>query len=172
MVEPRGWHVAIHVGGSGIVDEYDFLASIAAPVVIDHIARLDVADGLNGRAFASLCRLIDRGNVWVKLSGADRITKQPFPYCDAVPFARELARRAPERVLWGSDWPHPNHAATPNDGDLVDLIAQIAPGETTRQLMLVDNPASVFGFAAGPQLATTERVSPMRRSDRVGVSGK
>ena len=93
-----------------------------------------------------LRRLIDRGNVWVKLSGTDRITKQSYPYADAVPFARELAAHAPERVVWGTDWPHPNHNAVPNDGELVDLIAEIAPDARTRQLMLVDNPAKLFGF--------------------------
>jgi len=143
---PYGWHIANHVGGNGIIEHYDFLASIAAPVVIDHMARIDIAEGLNGKAFTALKRLIDRGNVWVKLSGADRITKQPHSYADAVPFARALAAHAPERVVWGTDWPHPNHDAVPNDGDLVDLIAEIAPDTRTRQLMLVHNPAKLFGF--------------------------
>jgi predicted TIM-barrel fold metal-dependent hydrolase len=93
-----------------------------------------------------LRRLLDRGNVWVKLSGTDRITKQNYPYADAVPFARALAAHAPERVVWGTDWPHPNHSAVPNDGELVDLIAEIAPDAKTRQLMLVDNPTKLFGF--------------------------
>lgn len=146
MIAPLGWHVAIHVGGQGILDQYDFIASIEAPVVIDHIGRIDVGEGLDGEAFSALRRLLDRGNVWIKLSGADRISKQGFPYRDAVPFARNLVEHAPERVVWGSDWPHPNHTAVPNDGDLVDLIAEIAVDETSRRLMLVDNPAELFGF--------------------------
>ena len=104
------------------------------------------ARDVNGKAFSTLRRLLDTGNVWVKLSGTDRITKQPYPYADAVPFARDLAAHAPERVVWGTDWPHPNHNAMPNDGELVDLIAEIAPDEKTRRLMLVDNPAKLFGF--------------------------
>jgi predicted TIM-barrel fold metal-dependent hydrolase len=146
LVEPYGWHIAIHTGGDGIVDLYDFIRSIDAPVVIDHIGRVDVGEGLKGKAFSVLRRLLDAGNIWVKLSGTDRITKQPYPYADAVPFARELAAHAPERVVWGTDWPHPNHTAVPNDGDLVDLIPQIAPDAKMRQLMLVDNPTRLFGF--------------------------
>jgi predicted TIM-barrel fold metal-dependent hydrolase len=146
-VAPHGWHIAIHVGGQGVLEQYDFITSIDAPVVIDHIGRIDIREGLNGKAFTALQRLLDRGNVWVKLSGTDRIAKEPYPYADAVAFPRALAQHAPERVVWGSDWPHPNHFAVPNDGDLVDLIAAIAPNETTRHKMLVDNPATLFGFA-------------------------
>jgi len=146
MAAPYGWHIAIHVGGDGILEQYDFVSSLEAAVVIDHFGRIDVAEGLNGRAFSALRRLIDRGHVWVKLSGTDRITKQRYPYADAVPFARDLAARAPERVVWGSDWPHPNHKAVPNDGALVDLIAEIAPDARTRHRMLVENPAKLFGF--------------------------
>jgi 2-pyrone-4,6-dicarboxylate lactonase len=146
LAEPHGWHVAIHCGGNGVVELYEFIRSIDAPVVIDHIARVDVGEGLHGKAFSTLRRLLDTGNVWVKLSGTDRITKQPYPYADAVPFARNLAAHAPERVVWGTDWPHPNHKAIPNDGELVDLIAEIAPDEKARRLMLVDNPTKLFGF--------------------------
>jgi len=146
LVAPDGWHIALHLGGDGIFEQYEFITSIEAPVVIDHIGRIDVGAGLNGKAFAVLRRLLDRGNIWVKLSGTDRIAKQAYPYADAVPFARALAAHAPERVVWGTDWPHPNHKAVPNDGELVDLIAEIAPDARTRQLMLVENPARLFGF--------------------------
>jgi 2-pyrone-4,6-dicarboxylate lactonase len=146
LVEPHGWHIAIHTGGDGLVELYDFIRSIDATVVIDHIGRVDIGEGMKGNAFSVLRRLLDTGNVWVKLSGTDRITKQAYPYADAVPFARELATHAPERVVWGTDWPHPNHTAVPNDGDLVDLIPEIAPDAKTRKLMLVDNPAKLFGF--------------------------
>lgn len=148
LAEPYGWHIANHLGGDGIIEHYDFLASIEAPVVIDHMARINVEEGVNGKAFSALRRLLDRGNVWVKLSGADRISKQPGSYADAVPFARALAAHAPERIVWGTDWPHPNHNAMPDDGVLVDLIAEIAPDERTRFLMLVDNPKRLFGYPA------------------------
>lgn len=146
LVAQHGWHIAMHLSGHGILEQYEFITSIDAPVVIDHIGRIDVGEGLRGQTFSVLRRLLDRGNVWVKLSGTDRISKQKYPYADAVPFARALAAHAPERVVWGTDWPHPNHDAVPNDGELVDLIAEIAPDARTRQLMLVDNPARLFGF--------------------------
>ena len=147
LVEPHGWHIAIHVGGDGLVELYDFIT----------VDRCDGRDrpyrprrcrrrACNGKAFSVLRRLLDRGNVWVKLSGTDRISKQAYPYADAVPFARNLAEHAPERVVWGTDWPHPNHNAVPNDGELVDLIAEIAPDEKTRHRMLVENPTRLFGF--------------------------
>jgi len=145
-IAPLGWHVAIHVGGQGVLEQSDFIASIRAPVVIDHIGRIDIREGLDGKAFVALRRLLDRGNVWVKLSGTDRITREAYPYRDAVPFARTVASHAPDRVVWGSDWPHPNHTAVPDDGALVDLIAAIAPDDTIRRRMLVDNPAALFGF--------------------------
>src|SRR5580704_12740417 len=145
-VSPYGWHIACHVGGHGVLDLYEFITSIEAPVVIDHIGRIDVAEGLHGKTFSVLRRLLDRGNVWVKLSGTDRITREKYPYADAIAFPRDLAAHAPERVVWGTDWPHPNHNVVPNDGELVDLIAAIAPDARTRQLMLVDNPTKLFGF--------------------------
>ncbi len=120
--------------------------SIDATVVIDHIGRIDVGEGLKGKAFSVLRRLLDRGNVWVKLSGTDRITKQPYPYADACRSRASSPRMRRSAWSWGTDWPHPNHNAVPNDGDLVDLIPEIAPDAKTRQLMLVDNPAKLFGF--------------------------
>ncbi|MFZ0609548.1 MAG: amidohydrolase family protein [Xanthobacteraceae bacterium] len=145
-VSPYGWHIQIHTGGHGLLDLYEFITSLEAPVVIDHIGRIDIAEGLKGKTFSVLRRLLDRGNIWVKLSGTDRISKEKYPYADAIAFPRDLAAHAPERVVWGTDWPHPNHDAMPNDGELVDLIAEIAPDARTRQLMLVDNPARLFGF--------------------------
>jgi 2-pyrone-4,6-dicarboxylate lactonase len=147
LVAPHGWHVAIHVFGKELLESLDFIRSIEAPVVIDHMGRVDGAEGPDGKAFDALRGLLDTGKVWVKLSGADRVSKQKPPYRDAVVLARTLARHAPERVLWGTDWPHPNsHGGVPNDGALVDLIAEIAPDDSTRRRMLVDNPAAFFGF--------------------------
>jgi len=146
LVAPYGWHIAMHIAGEGAVEHFDFIRDLEAPVVIDHMARIDIAEGLNGEAFTALLRLLDLGHVWVKLSGADRISKAGPPFRDAIPFAKKLAQHAPERVVWGSDWPHPNVAHMPNDGDLVDLIAEITPDVKARRLMLVDNPTRLFGF--------------------------
>jgi len=147
LVAPFDWHIAVHVGGRGIVEQLDLIRSIEAPVVIDHMARIDIDEGLDGKAFTTLLRLLESGKVWVKLSGADRISKAGPPYHDAVPFARKLVTEAPDRVVWGSDWPHPNlNGPMPNDGDLVNLIPEIAPNVRWRRMMLVENPAKLFGF--------------------------
>ena len=143
-VEPYGWHIQIHTGGHGVLDLYEFIVSIEAPVVIDHIGRIDIAEGLQGKSFTVLKRLLDRGNIWVKLSGTDRISKGQYPYADAIAFPRTLAAHAPERVVWGTDWPHPNHNAVPNDGDLVDLLATWLPEAELRRRILVDNPQRLY----------------------------
>lgn len=147
-VRPYGWHIALHVAGSGLLEIEDFIRTIEAPVIIDHMARPTLLDASHAPVEAALKRLLDTGNVWVKLSGADRISRSGAPYDDVVLLASGLARHAPDRVLWGSDWPHVNlHGSMPDDGDLVDLIGAIAPSDAMRQRLLVGNPATVFGFA-------------------------
>lgn len=146
-VRPFGWHVAIHVAGNGIVELEEFIRGIEASVVIDHMGRPDLRDGPNGPAIEALCRLLDTGRVWVKLSGADRLTHQRVPYVEALPIAQRLAAHAPERTLWGTDWPHVNlDGPMSDDAALVDLIPQIVPSDARRQAMLVDNPTEFFGF--------------------------
>jgi predicted TIM-barrel fold metal-dependent hydrolase len=146
-IEPFGWHAAMHVARNDIVEYAAFFASLDVPVVIDHMARPDIAQGPDGAAMTALRTLIDSGRVWVKLSGADRMSNTGAPFDDALPIARNLAAHAPDRVLWGSDWPHVNlHAAMPDDGDLVDLIGRIVPDEANRRRLLVDNPVEFFGF--------------------------
>jgi predicted TIM-barrel fold metal-dependent hydrolase len=116
------------------------------------MARVDLRDGLDSEHVASLLGLLDTGGVWVKLSGADRLSAQlsaepEAPYADAVALARLLAAHAPDRVVWGTDFPHPNiRGAAPDDGVLVDLIAEIAPDEDRRHKLMVTNPAGLFGF--------------------------
>ena len=146
-VRPLGWHIAIHVAGNGLVEMEQFIGGIEAPVVIDHMGRPDLQAGPEGPAIEALCRLLDSGRVWVKLSGADRLTQQRAPYTDALPIARRLAAHAPERILWGTDWPHVNlDGPMSDDAALVDLIPQIAPSAAMQQKMLVDNPTEFFGF--------------------------
>jgi predicted TIM-barrel fold metal-dependent hydrolase len=147
LVEPFGWHVAMHVEGNGIIETEDFIRSIRAPVVIDHMARVNVDEGPDGPAMRTLRGLLDTGRIWVKVSGADRLSKLGAPFSDVVPLARSLVEHAPERILWGSDWPHVNlHGPMPDDGDLVDFIGEIAPDDNTRRLILVENPTKFFGF--------------------------
>lgn len=146
-VKPFGWHVAIHVAGQGLTKYADFIGSIAATVVIDHMGRPPVAEGADGPAVTELRRLLDRGNIWVKISGADRLSADGPPYRDALAIPASLVSHVPERVVWGSDWPHVNlHGPMPDDGELVDLLAEIVPDERTRHRILVENPSELFGF--------------------------
>jgi len=146
-VRPFGWHIAIHVAGNGVVEMEDFIRGIEAPVAIDHMGRPDLRQGPDGPAIEALCRLLDTGRVWVKLSGADRLTHQRAPYTEGLPIAQRLAAHAPERTLWGTDWPHVNlDGPMTEDAALVDLIPQIVPSAALRQAMLVDNPTEFFGF--------------------------
>jgi 2-pyrone-4,6-dicarboxylate lactonase len=146
LVRPFGWHVAVHVTGADLIRYADVIAAIDARVVIDHMARPDLIHELEA-CRTILFRLLDSGRVWIKLSGSDRLTKTGAPYHDVVPYARSLAAHAPERVLWGTDWPHVNiKGPMPEDTALVDLIAEIAPSEAMRRRLLVDNPIELFGF--------------------------
>lgn len=142
-----GWHLQIHMAAELIGELSAAFETSPVPVVIDHMGRIDASLGLDQPAFQNLMRLMDQAHVWVKVSGADRATKLGPPYADAVPFARKLVENFSDRVVWGTDWPHPNHQGPiPNDGALVDLIADIAPTEAARQALLVDNPQRLYRF--------------------------
>ncbi|GAB2991058.1 amidohydrolase family protein [Amycolatopsis acidiphila] len=146
-IRPYGWHLALHVAGDGIAEHEDMVRALPLTVVIDHMARVDLRAGLNSKPVTALLRLLESGSVWVKLSGADRIAVHPPDLRDAAALGRLLATEAPERVVWGTDFPHPNtHGFMPDDGDLVDLLAEIAPDEAALRRLLVENPARCFDF--------------------------
>jgi len=148
-----GWHLQIHMEAALIADLAPALKRSPVPVVIDHMGRIDASLGLDQPAFRALLALVNDGNVWVKVSGADRVTRQGPPYSDAVAFARKLVAEASDRCVWGTDWPHPNHQGPiPDDGVLVDIIAEIAPNEAARKAMLVDNPNRLYRFAPARHL--------------------
>jgi 2-pyrone-4,6-dicarboxylate lactonase len=140
-----GWHLQIHMDGPRIAELAADLASSPVPVVIDHMGRIDASQGMDQGPFSTLLKLMRKKHVWVKVSGAERISKQPAPWPDAAPFARKLIAEFGDRVLWGSDWPHPNLSVVPDDGDLVDFMGEIT-NEKERQALLVDNPAKLYGF--------------------------
>jgi 2-pyrone-4,6-dicarboxylate lactonase len=146
-VAELGWHAEIHVSSDGIARYADAISALPVPVVIDHLGRVDIAMGTTGDSFGALTRLLDSGRVWVKTSGVDRVSGGGPPYRDSVGLAAALVARAPERVLWGTDFPHTNIVGpAPDDGLLVDLLAQMAPQASTRQRLLVENPRDFFGF--------------------------
>lgn len=145
-VAPLGWHIAIHVSGRGLLDMAPFIRTIPLPVVIDHMARPDISEGLDGPVTQTLLGLLETGRVHVKISGGERLSRTHAPYDDVEPLMRRLVRAAPERVLWGTDWPHVNlHGPMPDDGDLVDLLGRVASAPE-RHRILVENPARFFGF--------------------------
>jgi 2-pyrone-4,6-dicarboxylate lactonase len=120
------------------------------PVVIDHIGRIDASAGLADPAFQGLLRLMRHSHIWIKVSGMDRISQAGPPYADAQPFSRLLVAEFGDRVVWGNDWPHPNHAGpVPDEQQLVDLVAEIAPDDSARQRLLVDNPQRLYRFTQG-----------------------
>lgn len=141
----RGWHVLAHVGPADL-GAVGFMLDLGLTVVIDHMARIDAGSALPNREWETLLEITRYPNCWVKVSGIDRISRQPEPYQDAVPLAAALVRHSPQRVLWGTDWPHPNHPSLPDDAVLVGLIDKIAPDPELRQALLVDNPARLYDF--------------------------
>jgi len=148
-----GWHLQIHMDGGRIAELAPALKRSPVPVMIDHIGRIDASLGLEQPAFRALLALMQDKNVWVKVSGTDRATRQGPPYSDAVPFARKLVEEFGDRVVWGTDWPHPNHAPpVVDDGLLVDIVTAIAPSDAARQALLVDNPQRFYRFAPARKL--------------------
>jgi predicted TIM-barrel fold metal-dependent hydrolase len=155
MVEPLarriadlGWHVQIHALGSQIIDMNEMLARLPTPIVFDHLGRIPQPEGVKHPSFTAVAALVDKGKAWIKLSGAYQDTKSgPPDYADTSAVARTFARAAPERMLWGSDWPHPTMAQTkPDDAGLLDLFAAWVPKEAERLRILVDNPQIVYDF--------------------------
>lgn len=143
---PLRWHLQIYCESPLVHALAPALEQSPVPVVLDHMGRVDASLGIGHADFRAVRRLVRQPHVWVKISGVERISRAGPPYADAVPFARALLDDAPDRVLWGSDWPHPNLAHVPDDGELVDLIARYAPEPAQRQALLVDNPARLYRF--------------------------
>jgi 2-pyrone-4,6-dicarboxylate lactonase len=146
-IAPLGWHTVIYFEAQDLPELYDFLASLPTPVVVDHMGRPDVSKPVDGPEFALFTRLMrESPSVWSKVTCPERLTRLGPPgYSDVVPFARYLVETFPERVLWGTDWPHPNlKGHMPDDGKLVDLLPQIAPTASLQHRLLVDNPARLY----------------------------
>jgi len=146
-VAPLGWHVVIYFEAAELPQLYDFFASLPTTVVVDHMGRPDVTRSVDGPEFELFVRLMrERPNIWSKVSCPDRLSRSGAPdYADVVPFARRLVETFPDRVLWGTDWPHPNlKSHMPDDGALVDFIPRIAPAAHLQRQLLSDNPARLY----------------------------
>jgi D-galactarolactone isomerase len=146
-VNELGWHVQIHMLGDKIVEIEPLLQRLPSPIIFDHLGRIPQPAGIDHPAFAVISRLIDKGRTWVKLSGAYIDTKLgPPAYADTTKVAQAYVKAAPERLVWGSDWPHPTEKEKPDDAVLFDLLGVWVPGGATRRQILVDNPAAFYGF--------------------------
>jgi len=146
-IAPLGWHVVLHFDAKDLLEFEGLLRELPVPFIIDHMGRVPTKDGLEQRPFKILLDTARMENCWVKICGAERISSAGPPFHDAVPFAQALLDVAPDRILWGTDWPHPNiKKHMPNDGDLVDLIPLMMPDLALQQRVLVDNPHRLYSF--------------------------
>jgi 2-pyrone-4,6-dicarboxylate lactonase len=146
-IQPFGWHLVVHLDAADIPELSTILRKLSLPFVIDHMGRVKAAAGLEQEPFRSLLELMKLDNCWVKVCGSERVSSAGPPFLDAIPFAQALLKTASTRVLWGTDWPHPNVGRhMPNDGDLVDLLPLIAPSDEIREKLLVKNPTALYDF--------------------------
>ncbi|MFN3630652.1 MAG: amidohydrolase family protein [Casimicrobiaceae bacterium] len=157
-IAPRGWHVVVYFEAADLPELWDFFTALPTTVVVDHMGRPDVSQPVHGPEFARFLQLLDRHpNIWSKVSCPERLSRSGPPalpgrcdlnhppYADVIPFARAVVEHFPDRVLWGTDWPHPNlKDHMPDDGLLVDFIPQIAPTAELQHRLLVDNPMRLY----------------------------
>ena len=147
-IADHGWHVQLNMTRDQIVENAELLRRLPTQIVFDHLGQLKPPAGTDHPAYGVIRSLVDKGRAWVKLSGAYSNTQiGPPTYADATKVAQAYVKAAPERLVWGSDWPHPSEAQhKPDDAVLFDLLAVWAPDEATRNRILVDNPQALYGF--------------------------
>lgn len=144
-ITPLGWHIVVYFDAEDLVELAPFLREIEVAVVIDHMGRVPVEQGTASKPYALLSELLTDERFWVKISCPERLSKMGPPYTDVDPVARALLEQVPDRVLWGTDWPHPNmRSHMPDDGALVDRIMSICATDTLRRQVLVDNPTRLY----------------------------
>jgi len=145
-VHELGWHIVVYFEAADLADVSSLVRRLPGVVVVDHMGRPEVSEGVNGAGFADFRRLMDdMPELWVKVSCPERLTVAGPPYDDVVPFAAKLVEDYSDRVLWGTDWPHPNMKShMPDDGALVDVIPRIAPTAEFQRKLLIDNPMRLY----------------------------
>jgi 2-pyrone-4,6-dicarboxylate lactonase len=147
QVAELGWHIVVYFEAPDLAERWQLFTSMPTVVVVDHMGRPDVTQPLDGPGFELFNRFMrENENVWAKVSGAERLSVSgPPTYDDFVPFARHIVQTFPDRVLWGTDWPHPNMKShMPDDGALVDIVPRIAPTDDLQRRLLVDNPQRLY----------------------------
>jgi len=146
-IKPLGWHIVIYFEAADLPGLFGFFTSLPMPVVVDHMGRPDVSQPVEGPGFGLFLRLMhEHPNIWSKVSCPERLSKVgPPAYDDVIPFAKKVVESFPDRVLWGTDWPHPNMTThMPDDGVLVDFIPKIAVNADLQRRLLVDNPMRLY----------------------------
>lgn len=146
-VAPLGWHMEFLMHADEFPDLDQAFADFPVAIVLGHLGYLNIGRQADDPGFQALLRLARSGKAWVKLTGPYRITRSPLPYSETAPFAKALLDANPERIIWGTDWPHVMLKGTmPNDGELADLLSEWLPDARTREQVLVRNPAKLYGF--------------------------
>jgi predicted TIM-barrel fold metal-dependent hydrolase len=147
-IAPFGWHIEFLFPGKDIIELMPVFTSLEVPMSIGHFAYQPATAGVDAPGFKALIELMRRGNTWMKISGANRVSATDLPpYDDVKRLAHALIAAAPERIMWGTDWPHPNkYVVNPNDGDLVDAFGDWVTDETMRRKIMVDTPAAFYRF--------------------------
>lgn len=147
-IAPFGWHVEFLFPGKDILDLMPVFKALTVPMSIAHFAYQPAAAGVSADGFQALLDLVRAGNSWIKISGANRVSETDLPpYDDVKPMAEALIEAAPERIMWGTDWPHPNkYEVNPNDGDLADAFGDWVGDEAMRRAIMVDTPAAFYRF--------------------------
>ncbi len=145
-IKHLGWNIQLHMGSSQIIQQEDMIRKLNCQVVIDHMGRLNPSLGIQDPAWKILQEMVDKGNTWIKLSGPYLNTQSDEPWLDAEKTARAIGEFAPERVVWGSDFPHVTEKEKPDEFVLTNLISLWLPTERARRLALTDNPAKLYGF--------------------------
>jgi predicted TIM-barrel fold metal-dependent hydrolase len=148
------WSLVLHVESHTLIEHQEFIQSIPIPTVIDHLARCRPSSGLNQSAFVLLLKLIRNDQFWTKICSVDKISEPKdnkinngLPFSDVIPFGKAVIETAPEKILWGTDWPHGNTfnpGQIPNEGDLLDLLAEMAGSKTILEKILVQNPERLY----------------------------
>jgi 2-pyrone-4,6-dicarboxylate lactonase len=143
-IKGLGWHVVLHLDAGSIIPLSDMMQKLPLPFVIDHMGRVPGAAGVDQPPLRALLELAKDQRCWIKVCGSERISMPP--YAEAIPIATAIVEAAPDRVLWGTDFPHPNATHEADEADLVDLVPRFARSETAQHRLLVDNPAQLYGF--------------------------
>lgn len=144
-IKGLGWHVVLHLDAGSIIPLSEMIRKLPVPYVIDHMGRVPASAGVEQAPFRALLELVKDDRCWIKVCGSERISMPP--YKEAIPIAAALVEAGGERVLWGTDFPHPNSTHDADESELVDLIPLFAPSALAQRRVLVDNPARLYGFS-------------------------